>query len=52
MPASRLTNYMFAHSKYSYGLGRRSVLTDLLIEDENAARQDSAGPAAQPARAP
>jgi negative regulator of sigma E activity len=32
--SGRLTNYMFAHSRYSYGLGQRGVLTDLLIEDE------------------
>src|SRR5882757_3361668 len=30
----RLTNYVFAHSKYSSGLGQRGVLADLLIEDE------------------
>ena len=30
----RLTNYMFAHSKYSSVLGQRGVLTDLLIEDD------------------
>jgi sigma-E factor negative regulatory protein RseA len=30
----RLANYMFAHSKYSSGLGQRGVLADLLIEDE------------------
>jgi sigma-E factor negative regulatory protein RseA len=30
----RLTNYMFAHSKYSSGLGQRGVLADLLIEDD------------------
>jgi negative regulator of sigma E activity len=35
-PQGRLTNYMFAHSKYSYGLGQRGVLADLLIEDEPA----------------
>ena len=35
-PTGRLTNYMFAHSKYSYGLGQRGVLADLLIEDEPA----------------
>jgi sigma-E factor negative regulatory protein RseA len=54
MPAGRLTNYMFAHSKYSYGLGQRGVLTDLLIEDEDVVRLDSAHSAAQaqPARAP
>jgi negative regulator of sigma E activity len=31
---ARLTNYVFAHSKYSSGLGRRGVLADLLIEDD------------------
>ena len=31
---ARLTNYIFAHSKYSSGLGQRSVLADLLIEDD------------------
>jgi len=30
----RLTNYVFAHSKYSLGLGQRGVLADLLIEDD------------------
>jgi len=30
----RLTNYVFAHSKYSSGLGQRGVLADLLIEDD------------------
>jgi sigma-E factor negative regulatory protein RseA len=33
-PSGRLTNYMFAHSRYSYGLGQRGVLTDLLIQDD------------------
>ena len=36
-PSARLTSYLFAHSKYSYGLGQRSVLTDLLINDEEPA---------------
>jgi sigma-E factor negative regulatory protein RseA len=31
---ARLTNYVFAHSKYSSGLGRRGVLADLLIDDD------------------
>jgi sigma-E factor negative regulatory protein RseA len=44
-PAGRLTNYMFAHSKYSYGLGQRGVLADLLIEDD-----ESAGAASEPAK--
>ncbi|MEO7205899.1 MAG: sigma-E factor negative regulatory protein [Steroidobacteraceae bacterium] len=30
----RLTNYVFAHSKYSSGLGQRGVLADLLIDDD------------------
>ena len=32
MPTARLTNYVFAHSKYSSGLAQRGVLADLLIE--------------------
>ncbi len=32
---ARLTNYVFAHSKYSSGLGQRGVLADLLIEDDD-----------------
>jgi sigma-E factor negative regulatory protein RseA len=31
---ARLTNYVFAHSKYSSALGQRGVLADLLIEDD------------------
>jgi negative regulator of sigma E activity len=33
---ARLTNYVFAHSKYSLGLSQRSVLADLLIEDDDS----------------
>lgn len=33
---ARLTNYVFAHSKYSSGLGQRSVLADLLIEEDES----------------
>jgi sigma-E factor negative regulatory protein RseA len=43
---ARLTNYVFAHSKYSSGLGQRSVLADLLIEE------DAPGAAAPGADAP
>jgi hypothetical protein len=43
-PSGRLTNYMFAHSKYSYGLGQRGVLADLLINED-----EPAGPAREPA---
>ena len=32
MPPARLTNYVFAHSRYSSGLDQRAVLADLLIE--------------------
>jgi hypothetical protein len=35
---------MFAHSKYSYGLGQRGVLADLLINED-----EPAGPAREPA---
>jgi len=34
--SGRLTNYVFAHSKYSSGLGQRSVLADLLIEEDES----------------
>jgi sigma-E factor negative regulatory protein RseA len=36
LPAARLTNYVFAHSKYSSALGQRDVLTDLLVGDDDA----------------
>ena len=32
MPAARLTNYVFAHSKYSSVMGQNDVLNDLLSE--------------------
>lgn len=32
MSPARLTNYVFAHSRYSSGLDQRGVLADLLIE--------------------
>jgi sigma-E factor negative regulatory protein RseA len=47
MAPARLTNYVFAHSKYSSGLGQRGVLADLLIEDDEptpAANERSAQP--------
>ena len=37
MAPARLTNYVFAHSKYSSGLGQRGVLADMLIEDDSPA---------------
>ncbi len=49
-PTGRLTNYMFAHSKYSYGLAQRGVLADLLINDDESA-EAAGSPAKQvPAR--
>ena len=36
MPPARLTNYVFAHSRYSSGLDQRGVMADLLIENEEA----------------
>ncbi|HEX3395514.1 MAG TPA: RseA family anti-sigma factor [Steroidobacteraceae bacterium] len=47
---ARLTNYVFAHSKYSSGLGRRGVLADLLIEDDDPQLMP-APRAAQPSQA-
>ena len=34
MPPARLTNYVFAHSKYSSGLDQRGVMADMLIEGD------------------
>jgi sigma-E factor negative regulatory protein RseA len=48
---ARLTNYVFAHSQYSSGLGQRGVLADLLIEDDEPAAA-TAERAAPPARNP
>jgi sigma-E factor negative regulatory protein RseA len=41
---ARLTNYVFAHSKYSSGLGQRGLLTDLLIEDDQPEPQPAVRP--------
>jgi sigma-E factor negative regulatory protein RseA len=43
LPAARLTNYVFAHSKYSSVLGQNDVLNDLLSE---ANTEDAAANAA------
>jgi sigma-E factor negative regulatory protein RseA len=37
MAPARLTNYVFAHSKYSVGLGQGNLLSTLLSEDADAA---------------
>ena len=41
VPAARLTNYVFAHSKYSSVMGQNDVLNDLLSE---ADAEDAAAP--------
>jgi sigma-E factor negative regulatory protein RseA len=41
VPAARLTNYVVAHSEYSSPLGRRSVLSGVLAEEEGS---DDAAP--------
>jgi sigma-E factor negative regulatory protein RseA len=33
-PTARLTNYVFAHSKYQSLLGQRDVLTDLIVDTD------------------
>jgi sigma-E factor negative regulatory protein RseA len=49
MPPARLTNYVFAHSKYSSGLDQRGVLADLLIEaDEQQPAANEAAPHVAP----
>jgi sigma-E factor negative regulatory protein RseA len=45
MPPARLTNYVFAHSRYSSGLEQRGVLADLLIEAEEQQPPDHAAAA-------
>jgi sigma-E factor negative regulatory protein RseA len=41
IPATRLTNYVVAHSEYSSLLGRRSVLSGVLADDEEAQALES-----------
>jgi hypothetical protein len=36
IPAARLTNYVVAHSEYSSPLGRRTVLSGVLSDDDDA----------------
>lgn len=42
IPATRLTNYVVAHSEYSSPLGRRSVLSGVLADDEDTGDMDGA----------
>ena len=51
VPATRLTNYVVAHSEYSSPLGRRSVLTGVLAEDDgdpDVATDDAQEPQSPP----
>lgn len=41
VPAARLTSYVFAHSKYSVGLGQGNLLSTLLSEDQVPAGVDA-----------
>jgi sigma-E factor negative regulatory protein RseA len=53
VPATRLTNYVVAHSEYSSPLARRSVLTGVLAEDDgdpDVATDDSGKPQSPPAQ--
>jgi sigma-E factor negative regulatory protein RseA len=52
MAPARLTNYVFAHSKYSSGLSQRSMLADLLIEDDEPQPVAPIQRVAQPVPAP
>ncbi|HEX3913771.1 MAG TPA: RseA family anti-sigma factor [Steroidobacteraceae bacterium] len=49
---ARLTQYVFAHSRYSSGLGQRGVLADLLIEDDEAPQLLPVQRVAQPSATP
>lgn len=40
VPAARLTNYVVAHSEYSSPLGRRTVLSGVLAEDDGPLGED------------
>ena len=51
VPATRLTNYVVAHSEYSSPLARRSVLTGVLAEDDgdpDVAADGAEGPQSPP----
>jgi sigma-E factor negative regulatory protein RseA len=56
VPATRLTNYVVAHSEYSSPLARRSVLTGVLSEDDSdpdiAAKDEEAQPPPEQAQPP
>lgn len=55
VPATRLTNYVVAHSEYSSPLARRSVLTGVLTEDDgdpDVATDRAQEPQSPPAQSP
>ena len=55
VPATRLTNYVVAHSEYSSPLARRSVLTGVLAEDDgdpDVATDDAQEPQSPPPVSP
>jgi sigma-E factor negative regulatory protein RseA len=55
VPATRLTNYVVAHSEYSSPLARRSVLTGVLAEDDgdpDVATNDAQEPQSPPSASP
>ena len=55
VPATRLTNYVVAHSEYSSPLARRSVLTGVLAEDDgdpDVATDDAQEPQSPPSVSP
>lgn len=43
IPATRLTNYVVAHSEFSSPLGRRNMMTGLLASDQPVAVEETAG---------
>lgn len=48
MPSARLTNYLFAHSKYSSVLGQSNMLSGLLAGDDEPASGPAAEDSAEP----
>jgi sigma-E factor negative regulatory protein RseA len=52
VPATRLTNYVVAHSEYSSPLARRSVLTGVLAEDDGDPDVATADSEEQPQSSP
>ena len=49
VPQARLTNYVFAHSKYSSGLGQSNVLSGLLADADEQSGEPANGAAVKDA---